>query len=88
MNYEIIPLKPFQKFFALRTSSERDTISLKLEVLKINPFDSKSLDIKKLKGYKRRYRLRVWGYRIIYELHDNELIIILMDGGSRGDVYK
>jgi mRNA interferase RelE/StbE len=88
MSYEIIPLKAFQKFFALRTPIERDAISLKIEVLKMNPFDSKNLNIKKLKGYKNRYRLRVWDYRIIYEVHNNELIIILMDGGSRGNIYK
>jgi len=88
MSYEIIPLKPFQKFFALRTPVERDVIDSKMELLKMNPFDTKNLDIKKLKGYKVRYRLRVWDYRIIYEVHNDELIIIVMEGGNRGDIYK
>lgn len=88
MSYEIIPLKPFQKFFALRTPAERDVIDSKMELLKRNPFDTKNLDIKKLKGYKVRYRLRIWDYRIIYEVHNEELIVIVMEGGNRGDVYK
>lgn len=48
-------------------------------------------DIKPLQGYKdNRKRLRVGKYRIIYRYTiDNEIeILIIMEIGSRGDIYK
>ena len=45
-----------------------------LTILQENPFDGK-LDIKKLKWYEWKFRLRIWDYRFIYEI-DNEKIII------------
>ena len=43
-------------------------------------------DIKKLKGYTTKYRLRVGTYRIIYDVQDNTLIIGAVL--PRGDAYK
>lgn len=43
-------------------------------------------DIKKLKGYTSKYRLRVGTYRIIYDIQDNTLIIGAVL--PRGDAYK
>ncbi|MCX6074602.1 MAG: type II toxin-antitoxin system RelE/ParE family toxin [Campylobacterales bacterium] len=88
MSYEIKPLKPFEKFYAKRNEKEKAVIKSKFELLKNDPYDSNSLDIKKLKGFTNRYRLRVWDYRIIYEIYDEVLIIIAIDGDNRGDVYK
>ncbi len=48
----------------------------------------KTLDIKKLKWYENRYRLRVWKYRILFEKYENKLIILVIDIWSRWDVYK
>lgn len=48
-------------------------------------------DIKPIRGYQDgRYRLRVGKYRIIYryDLEDELMILIIMDVGSRGDIYK
>lgn len=42
---------------------------------------------KKLKGYQRRYRIRVGDYRIIYEVFDAELVVIVIDAGNRDSVY-
>ena len=87
MRYKLIPLKDFKKFFKERTQKERDIIDQKLMILSNDPF-SNSLDIKKLKGYDGRYRLRVGRYRVIYEIFDDVLVIVLADGGSRGGIYK
>lgn len=45
-------------------------------------------DIKKLKGHSDLLRLRVGDYRVIYTVNDGELIIIVIDAGNRGDIYK
>jgi Cytotoxic translational repressor of toxin-antitoxin stability system len=45
-------------------------------------------DIKKLKGMNEVYRLRVGDFRVIFEKNDNELIIIVIDIGNRGQIYK
>ncbi|TAE88263.1 MAG: type II toxin-antitoxin system RelE/ParE family toxin [Verrucomicrobia bacterium] len=41
---------------------------------------------KKLSG-QEKYRLRQGDYRILYEIHDDELIIVLVKIGHRRDVY-
>jgi mRNA interferase RelE/StbE len=34
------------------------------------------------------YRVRVGDFRVIYEIQDDELLLIVIKVGSRGDVYK
>ena len=48
----------------------------------------KNGNIKRLKGsLEGCYRLRLRTYRVIYEKRENELIILVLRVGSRGDVY-
>ena len=42
---------------------------------------------KKLKG-RSGYRIRVGDYRIIYEMEDNFLRVIVIDLGNRKDIYR
>ncbi len=42
---------------------------------------------KKLVG-RDGYRMRVGNYRVIYEIHDKQLIVIIIDIGPRADIYK
>ncbi|OQY55339.1 MAG: type II toxin-antitoxin system RelE/ParE family toxin [Candidatus Parabeggiatoa sp. nov. 2] len=43
--------------------------------------------VKKLRGYENTYRIRVGDYRIVYEIHDNVLWILIVEVGHRSDVY-
>ncbi|MCK5523208.1 MAG: type II toxin-antitoxin system RelE/ParE family toxin [Thiomargarita sp.] len=41
----------------------------------------------KLKGFENRYRLRVGDYRVIYEIHDDMLLVLIVKVGPRRDIY-
>lgn len=45
-------------------------------------------DIKKLAGHSDRYRLRVGDYRVIYEIVDERLIILIVGVGHRREGYR
>jgi mRNA interferase RelE/StbE len=45
-------------------------------------------DIKKMTGYADRYRLRVGDYRVIYEIADEQLIILIVGVGHRREAYR
>lgn len=45
-------------------------------------------DIKKLAGYADRYRLGVGDYRVIYEITDEQLIILTVGAGHRRAAYR
>jgi mRNA interferase RelE/StbE len=45
-------------------------------------------DIKKLAGYSDRYRLRVGDYRVMYEIADAQLIILIVGVGHRREAYR
>lgn len=42
---------------------------------------------KKLKG-EDAYRIRLGNYRVIYEIHDNKLIVVVIDIDHRKQIYK
>lgn len=49
--------------------------------------DSRGPGCEKLSG-QERYRVRQGAYRIIYEVQDGALIVIVVKIGHRGDVYR
>lgn len=55
-----------------------------LEALKENP---RGPGCEKLSG-RERYRVRKGIYRIIYEIHDEEIMIVVVKVGHRRDIYK
>lgn len=44
--------------------------------------------VKKLQGGEGEYRLRVGSYRIIYDIKDHELVILVLHLGHRKDIYR
>ena len=43
---------------------------------------------KPLKGFSGIWRLRIGDYRIIYEIRDAELIVLVVEIGHRREVYR
>jgi mRNA interferase RelE/StbE len=42
----------------------------------------------KLSGQESLHRVRVGDYRIIYQIRDSELLIVIVDIGHRRDIYR
>ena len=45
-------------------------------------------DVKRLSGVNNEFRLRVGNYRIIFEINNNEYIILVTKAENRGQIYK
>jgi mRNA interferase RelE/StbE len=45
-------------------------------------------NVKKLTGYEDRYRLRVGDYRVIYDVTDKQLLILVVGVGHRREIYR
>lgn len=43
--------------------------------------------VKKLAGYADRWRIRVGSYRVIYEIHDDKLVVIVIRAAHRREAY-
>ena len=42
----------------------------------------------KMAGLQNRYRFRVGDYRIIYEIHDAVLLVVILAIGDRKEIYR
>lgn len=62
----------------------QDRLRLAFKVLSRNPRPPKSVKLKGRSGY----RVRVGDYRIIYEILDKKVIILIMRIGHRREIYK
>ncbi len=63
----------------------RERIDQAILALVDNPYPAAST---KLVGYANLYRLRVGDWRIIYEVRNQELIILIIKIAPRGNVYR
>ncbi|WP_417335147.1 type II toxin-antitoxin system RelE family toxin [Halobacteriovorax marinus] len=56
-----------------------------IQILAISPFPE---GCRKLKGEEDVYRVRQGNYRIIYEVIEKKLVILVLKVGHRKDIYK
>ena len=85
--YKLILYKKVIKFIEKRNSKEKSKIDIKLKLLQENPYPTNGkLDVKKLKN-SNFYRLRINDYRLVYEIIDDKLVILMLDANNRGDIY-
>lgn len=82
MKYRIEINKKARKFIASQQPKQQKRI---IEAIYKLPDGE---DIKRLVGYNNVYRLRIGNYRVVYEIHDDILLIIVVNAGNRGDIYK
>ena len=41
-----------------------------------------------MSGFDNRYRFRVGDYRIVYEIHDAVLLVLILVVGDRKEIYR
>ena len=84
MRYAVILPKSVQKELDRLPEDAARRILARLAELETNP---RPTDIKKLKG-RKAWRIRVGDYRVIYEIHDRQLQILVITIGHRREVYR
>ena len=50
--------------------------------------DPRPAGYRKLKGADDIYRVRVGDYRVLYQVRDDDLLVLVVSVRKRGDVYK
>jgi len=65
--------------------SAQKRIARKIDALNENPPDPMQT---KMKGSNPFHRVRVGDYRIVYEIQDDILLILIIKIGHRKDIYK
>lgn len=82
LTYKIIIEKEAKKFIKTQNSKQQQKLLYAIDLLPCGN------DVKKLKGYKNYYRLRINDYRVIYTKDDDIFTIIIINADNRGDIYK
>lgn len=57
----------------------------RINLLEINPIHHGS---EKLSGYENTYRTRVGKYRIVYEIHEKRVLVLVVNINPRKDIYR
>ena len=83
-NYDLVFKKSVAK--DLRVSPKQDVKRI-MQRIRLLADDPRPVGCEKLSG-KEFYRVRQGAYRIIYEIKDDRLIVLVVKVGHRRDVYR
>jgi mRNA interferase RelE/StbE len=84
--YEILFSKQADKTLRKMSRNMATLIREKLDQLALDPY-AKHNNATKLKNLPA-YRLRMGDWRVIYEINDDKLIILVLKIGPRGGIYE
>ncbi|TRM12180.1 type II toxin-antitoxin system RelE/ParE family toxin [Lentibacillus cibarius] len=84
--YELRVDKQTAKYLKKLDKPNQKQLMGALTELAENPFIDKS--VTRMKGYTSTFRKRVGDFRIIFEVDQGHLIVLVLKIGSRGDIYK
>ncbi len=85
MEYKIEITKSSQKVLTALSGKIYFSIRNQIDQLSINPHSPGSTT---LKGHENIYRIRKGDFRIIYQIKNEQLLIIVLDIGSSGSIYQ
>ena len=84
--YTVITTKSFNKAIARLPANWRKRIVAKIKEVAADPYAPNN-NLTKLQGRDAAYRLRVGDWRVIYELYDARLVMVILEVGPRGGIY-
>jgi mRNA interferase RelE/StbE len=83
--YRVVRTRPFRKALARLPANWQKRILAKIREVSMNPYAPNN-NLTKLQG-SDGYRLRVGDWRVIYELEDDPLVMLVLEVGPRGGIY-
>jgi mRNA interferase RelE/StbE len=83
--YTVVTTKSFEKTLATLPASWQKRIVAKIREVAYDPYAPNN-NLKKLQG-RDGYRLRVGDWRVIYELQNDRLLMLVLEVGPRGGIY-
>jgi len=84
VNYTVVVTKSAQKQLLALPVEVRSRVTERIEALGKAP---RPADVKKLRG-REGWRIRLGDYRVIYEIHDRILRVIVINVGHRREIYR
>jgi mRNA interferase RelE/StbE len=84
LKYQLLIERAAQKGLSKISHREQDRIIAAIQNLTDNLRPSNA---KKLTG-RDAWRMRIGNYRVIYEIHDDTLIVLVVHIGHRKDIYR
>lgn len=85
MSYRIEFTTAAARAFSKLTKQVQKQLQSEINQLADNP---RSHGCKKLKGFSNRWRVRSGDYRVVYEVHDGILLVLIVDVGHRSSIYN
>lgn len=84
MKYTLNILRQAQKQLAKIDRKNQQRIIEAIQTLSSSP---RPLGCKKLSG-RPAWRIRIGSYRVIYEIQDDKLLVLVVEIGNRKDIYR
>lgn len=85
MTYQVEIAPAAKRLIKKLTPTLQLAIVKRLEELSLEP---RPTGVVKLEGSDSLYRVRLGDYRIIYEIQDTQLLVVVVKVGHRSDVYR
>lgn len=84
MSYRVEIRKKAAKVLYKLPAKDREKLIVKIQALAENPHPRGSKNLIGREGW----RIRVGNYRVIYEIDNGKLVILVLDIGHRKDIYR
>ena len=85
MSYEVQILPKAVRQIKALSIEVRQDIALTIQSLANEP---RPIGVKKLSGEKDIYRVRLGNYRVLYQIVDKVLVVVVVSVGHRREVYR
>lgn len=83
--YRVVTTRSFDKALGKLPVNWQKRVVTKIKEVAVDPYAPNN-NLSKLQG-RDGYRLRVGNWRVIYELHDDRLVMLVLEVGPRGGIY-